>query len=183
MTETPHVRPHLVLIDGSNIVFRAFHAIRSLSNSKGEPTNAVFGFVQMIRSVLDKLAPSHVAVAFDPKGGTFRNEIFPDYKGHRPPMPEDLVPQWPIILEVTRAFRFPLLEIAGYEADDVIATLARQASAQGWQVTIVSGDKDLMQLVGGHVVQLDTMKDARYDAEGSRASGGWGQIVFATCWR
>ncbi|OIO55841.1 MAG: DNA polymerase I [Alphaproteobacteria bacterium CG_4_10_14_0_2_um_filter_63_37] len=172
MTETPHVRPHLVLIDGSNIVFRAFHAIRSLSNSKGEPTNAVFGFVQMIRSVLDKLAPSHVAVAFDPKGGTFRNEIFPDYKGHRPPMPEDLVPQWPIILEVTRAFRFPLLEIAGYEADDVIATLARQASAQGWQVTIVSGDKDLMQLVGGHVVQLDTMKDARYDAEGVK--GKWG---------
>jgi DNA polymerase I len=156
--------PHLVLIDGPNYVFRAFHAIRHLSNSKGEPTNAVFGYVQMLRSVLDKLQPTHVAVAFDPKDGSFRNAIYPEYKAHRPPMPQELAMQWPRVWDVTRAFRFPLICLDNFEADDVITTLARRAAAQGWEVTIVSSDKDLMQLVGGHIHMLDTMKGVTYDA-------------------
>ncbi len=156
--------PHLVLIDGPNYVFRAFHAVRHLTNSRGEPTNAVFGYVQMLRSVLDKLKPTHVAVAFDPKDGTFRNAIYPEYKAHRPPMPEELAVQWPRVWEVTRAFRFPLICLDNYEADDVITTLARRGADAGWDVTIVSSDKDLMQLVGGHVHMLDTMKNITYDA-------------------
>ncbi len=158
--------PHLALIDGPNYVFRAFHAVRHLSNAKGEPTNAVFGYVQMLRSVLDKLQPTHVAVAFDPKGGNFRNEIYPDYKAHRPPMPEELAMQWPKVWEVTRAFRLPLICIDNFEADDVITTLARRAEKAGWEVTIVSSDKDLMQLVGGQVHMLDTMKGTTYDPAG-----------------
>ncbi|MDT8376845.1 MAG: DNA polymerase I [Mariprofundaceae bacterium] len=155
--------PHLVLIDGPNYVFRAFHAVRHLSNSRGEPTNAVFGYVQMLRSVLGKLAPTHVAVAFDPKGGTFRNEMYAEYKAHRPPMPEELAAQWPKVLEITRAFNFPLICIENYEADDVIATLAKQAEKEGWDVTIVSTDKDLMQLVNARIHTLDTMKNIEYD--------------------
>ncbi|MES0371456.1 MAG: DNA polymerase I [Mariprofundaceae bacterium] len=155
--------PHLVLIDGPNYVFRAFHAVRQLSNSKGEPTNAVFGYVQMLKSILGRLAPTHVAVAFDPKGGTFRNKIYSEYKAHRPPMPEELAAQWPKVLEVTKAFNLPLICIENYEADDVIATLAIEADKEGWDVTIVSTDKDLMQLVNSRVHMLDTMKDIEYD--------------------
>ena len=155
--------PHLVLIDGPNYVFRAFHAVRHLSNSRGEPTNAVFGYVQMLKSILERLAPTHVAVAFDPKGGTFRNEMYSEYKAHRPPMPEELAAQWPKVLEVTRAFNLPLICIENYEADDVIATLAKQAEVEGWDVTIISTDKDLMQLVNERIHTLDTMKDIEYD--------------------
>ncbi len=154
---------HLVLIDGPNYVYRAFHAVRHLSNSKGEPTNAVFGYVQMLRSVLDKLKPTHVAVAFDPKDGSFRNAIYPEYKAHRPPMPQELAMQWPRVWEVTRAFNFPLICLDNYEADDVITTLARRGADAGWDVTIVSSDKDLMQLVGGRIHMLDTMKNVTYD--------------------
>ncbi|MDX8412257.1 MAG: DNA polymerase I, partial [Mariprofundaceae bacterium] len=156
--------PHLALIDGPNYVFRAFHAIRHLSNSRGEPTNAVYGYVQMLRSILNELKPSHVAVAFDPKGGTFRNDLYPAYKAHRPPMPEDLAVQWPHVWAVTQALNFPLICIDNFEADDVIATLARQAEERGWDVTIVSSDKDLMQLVGDRIHMLDTMKSIRFDA-------------------
>ena len=159
----PNTKNHLVLIDGPNYVFRAFHAVRHLSNSKGEPTNAVFGYVQMLKSVLSRLTPTHVAVAFDPKGGTFRNEMYSEYKAHRPPMPEELAAQWPKVLEVTEAFNLPLICIQNYEADDVIATLAKQAEAEGWDVTIVSTDKDLMQLVNEHIHTLDTMKNIEYD--------------------
>ncbi len=159
----PKPTNHLVLIDGPNYVFRAFHAVRHLSNSKGEPTNAVFGYVQMLRSVLGKLAPTHVAVAFDPKGGSFRNDIYSEYKAHRPPMPEELATQWPKVLEITEAFNLPLICIENYEADDVIATLATQAEEEDWDVTIVSTDKDLMQLVNGRIHLLDTMKNIEYD--------------------
>ncbi|MDX8404368.1 MAG: DNA polymerase I [Mariprofundaceae bacterium] len=155
--------PHLVLIDGPNYVFRAFHAVRHLSNSKGEPTNAIFGYVQMLKSILGRLAPTHIAVAFDPKGGTFRNEMYSEYKAHRPPMPEELSAQWPKVLEVTKAFNLPLICIENYEADDVIATLAIEAEKEGWDVTIVSTDKDLMQLVNSRIHMLDTMKDIEYD--------------------
>jgi len=155
--------PHLVLIDGPNYVFRAFHAVKhNLSNSKGQPTNAVFGYVQMVRSILKDLSPTHVAVLFDPKGGTFRNQMYAEYKAHRPPMPEDLAAQWDYIYEVTDAFNFARICVQNYEADDVIATLARQAEAKDWDVTIVSTDKDLMQLVGDKIWMLDTMRRKEY---------------------
>ncbi|MDQ6953373.1 MAG: DNA polymerase I [Mariprofundaceae bacterium] len=158
--------PHLVLIDGPNYVFRAFHAVKhNLSNSKGQPTNAVFGYVQMLRGILKDLSPTHVAVIFDPKGGTFRNEMYAEYKAHRPPMPEDLVPQWQAVFDVTDAFNIARICVDHYEADDVIATLAKQAEAKDWDVTIVSTDKDLMQLVSAKVWMLDTMRHKEYGIE------------------
>ena len=167
--------PHLVLIDGPNYVFRAFHAVRhNLSNSKGEPTNAVFGYVQMLRSILKDLSPTHVAVVFDPKGGTFRNRIYPDYKAHRPPMPEDLAVQWPFVFDVTDAFKLNRICIEDFEADDVIATLARQAEARGWDVTMVSTDKDLMQLVNERIWMLDTMRKKDYGPEEVKEKWGVG---------
>jgi len=167
--------PHLVLIDGPNYVFRAFHAIRhNLSNSRGEPTNAVFGYVQMLRSILKELKPTHIAVAFDPKGGTFRNEIYSEYKAHRPPMPEELAAQWPSVFEITDGFRLNRICIDNYEADDVIATLARQAEARGWDVTIVSTDKDLMQLVNGRIWMLDTMRGKSYGPDEVKEKWGVG---------
>ena len=167
--------PHLVLIDGPNYVFRAFHAIRhNLSNSRGEPTNAVFGYVQMLRSILKELNPTHIAVAFDPKGGTFRNEIYTEYKAHRPPMPEELATQWPWVFDITDGFRLNRICIDNYEADDVIATLARQAEARGWDVTIVSTDKDLMQLVDERIWMLDTMRKKDYGPDEVREKWGVG---------
>jgi len=167
--------PHLVLIDGPNYVFRAFHAVRhNLSNSKGEPTNAVFGYVQMLRSILKDQSPTHVAVVFDPKGGSFRNAMYAEYKAHRPPMPEELAAQWPRIFEVTEGFNLPLLCVDNYEADDVIATLARQAEAIGWDVTIVSTDKDLMQLVSDRIWMLDTMRRKEYGVEEVKEKWGVG---------
>jgi len=155
--------PHLVLIDGPNYVFRAFHAVKhNLSNSKGQPTNAVFGYVQMIRGIVKDLSPTHVAVVFDPKGGTFRNEMYKEYKAHRPPMPEDLAAQWQYVFDVTDGFNLPRVCVQNYEADDVIATLARQAEAKDWDVTVVSTDKDLMQLVGDKIWMLDTMRRKEY---------------------
>ncbi|MBF0282389.1 MAG: DNA polymerase I [Zetaproteobacteria bacterium] len=172
MNQAAKSPPHLVLIDGPNYVFRAFHAIRHLTTKAGRPTNAIYGYVQMLRSVLEKLQPSHVAVAFDPKGGTFRNRIYSEYKSHRPPMPEELAEQWPVVIEVTQAFNFPLICIDNYEADDVIATLAQQAEKQGFRVTIVSTDKDLMQLVNDNIHMLDTMKDQHYDREAVKVKWG-----------
>ncbi|MDQ6975792.1 MAG: DNA polymerase I [Mariprofundaceae bacterium] len=167
--------PHLVLIDGPNYVFRAFHAVKhNLSNSKGEPTNAIFGYVQMLRSILDRLTPTHVAVVFDPKGGTFRNTLYADYKAHRPPMPEELAVQWPRVFEVTDAFRLPRICVENYEADDVIATLAGQAERRGWDVTIVSTDKDLMQLISDRVWMLDTMRNKEYGSEEVKEKWGVG---------
>ena len=167
--------PHLVLIDGPNYVFRAFHAVRhNLTNSRGEPTNAVFGYVQMLRSILKDLSPTHVAVAFDPRGGTFRNQMYADYKAHRPPMPEELVPQWQYVFDITDAFKLNRICIENYEADDVIATLATQADKRGWDVTIVSTDKDLMQLVNKRVWMLDTMKRREYGIEEVKERWGVG---------
>jgi len=167
--------PHLVLIDGPNYVFRAFHAVRhNLTNSKGEPTNAVFGYVQMLRSILKDLSPTHVSVVFDPKGGTFRNRMYPAYKAHRPPMPEDLAAQWPAVFELTDAFHLNRICIDDYEADDVIATLAKQAEAKGWDVTMVSTDKDLMQLINPRIWMLDTMRKKDYGPEEVKEKWGVG---------
>jgi len=167
--------PHLVLIDGPNYVFRAFHAVKhNLTNSRGEPTNAVFGYVQMLRSILKSLSPTHVAVAFDPKGGTFRNQMYADYKAHRPPMPEDLASQWKPVHDITDAFKLNRICIENYEADDVIATLARQAEVRGWDVTIVSTDKDLMQLISDKVWMLDTMRKKDYGTDEVKEKWGVG---------
>lgn len=170
MTDQPK---RLYLIDGSSYIYRAYFAIRHLSNSKGMATNAIFGFTNMLLKVMREHAPDHLAVVFDARGPTFRKEIYPEYKANRAAMPEDLVPQIPRIKELVRAFNLPALELQGYEADDIIATLAKKHAAQGLEVTIVSGDKDLMQVVSEQVRMLDTMKDKIYGpAEVAERFGG-----------
>jgi len=153
----------LYLIDGSGFIFRAYHALPPLTRkSDGLPVGAVAGFCNMLHKMLMGFGtggPTHLAVIFDYSGKSFRNEIYPDYKAHRPPAPEDLVPQFPLIREAVVAFGIPSVEMEGYEADDLIATYARQAAEAGATVTIVSSDKDLMQLVGGGVEMLDPMKN------------------------
>ncbi|MEA3361762.1 MAG: DNA polymerase I [Thermodesulfobacteriota bacterium] len=146
------------LIDGSSYIYRAYFAIRHLSNSKGEATNAVYGFTNMLLTLLREEKPDRVAVIFDAKGPTFRKELYPEYKANRSAMPEDLVPQIPLIKSIVRAFNLPALELSGYEADDIIATLAKRYADQGLDITVVTGDKDLMQIVGERVRLLDTMK-------------------------
>ena len=161
---------HVYLIDGSGYIFRAYHALPPLTRSDGTPVGAVQGFCNMLWKLLEDLKgedePSHLAVIFDYSGKSFRNDIYPDYKAHRPPAPEDLVPQFPLIRDATRAFGTPCIEMEGFEADDLIATYARQAEAKGAKVTIVSSDKDLMQLVGDKVTMFDTMKNRRIDPDG-----------------
>ncbi|SHI90314.1 DNA polymerase I [Malonomonas rubra DSM 5091] len=147
------------LVDGSSYIYRAYYAIRHLSNSKGEATNAVYGFTNMLLNLVRDEKPDKLAVVFDAKGPTFRKELYPEYKANRSAMPEDLVPQVPIIKEVVRAFNMPALEQAGVEADDIIATLAKQYADQGLDVVVVTGDKDLMQIVSERVCLLDTMKN------------------------
>jgi len=156
----------IYLIDGSAYIHRAYHAMGGLSNSKGFPTGAVFGFTNMIVKTLKDKSPKHIAVAFDAKGPTFRHEKYPDYKANRPSMPEDLRLQIPKIHEIVEAYRLPSLSIPGFEADDIIATLSRQAADRGWEVVIVSADKDLMQLVGEKVSMWDPQRDTVYDAAG-----------------
>ncbi len=153
------------LIDASSFIFRAFYAVRPLSNKEGLPTNAVFGFANMILKVLEELRPTHIAVVYDTKTPSFRKEMFADYKANRSAMPEDLVPQLPFIKQFVEALGLPGFEREGFEADDVIATLADRAahlSAETTDVCIVSSDKDLMQLVNGHIYLYDTMKEQRY---------------------
>ncbi|MCP3953275.1 MAG: DNA polymerase I [Desulfobacterales bacterium] len=153
------------LIDGSAYIYRAYHAIRNLSSSKGLPTNAVFGFARMLISLMETKAPEYLAICFDVKGPTFRHEIYPEYKANRPPMPEDLVEQIPWIKKVVAAFRIPVVEVQGYEADDLIGTLAQQAGKAGFEVVMVTGDKDFMQLVTDKNVIWDPMKDKTIDRE------------------
>src|SRR5215210_1624658 len=160
MTETT-ARPRLYLIDGYSNIFRAFYAIRNLSNSRGEPTNAVYGFVTMLRKLLREDKPDLVGVALD-IGKTFRNEKFEDYKANRTPMPEDLQSQIPWIRRTLEAYRIPALELQGYEADDVLGSIACRATDQGYDVVLVSADKDLMQLVNPHVSLFHTGRDKLY---------------------
>jgi DNA polymerase-1 len=162
---------HLHLIDGSAFIFRAYHALPPLTRkSDGLPVGAVSGFVNMLQRYVEGNsgpdAATHVAVIFDYSGKSFRNDLYPLYKAQRPPAPEDLVPQFPLTREATRAFNIACHEVEGFEADDIIATLARQAREAGGRVTIVSSDKDLMQLVGGGVEMLDPMKNKRIDRDG-----------------
>ena len=161
----PRVR--LYLVDGSGFIFRAFHALPPLTRkTDGLPVGAVAGFCNMLWKLLVDMkaqedAPTHLAVIFDHSERTFRNELYPQYKAHRPPPPEDLVPQFPLVREATKAFGVPCLELPGYEADDLIAAYACKVRDLGGEVVIVSSDKDLMQLVGPQVAMLDTMKNLR----------------------
>lgn len=162
---------HLHLIDGSAFIFRAYHALPPLTRkSDGLPIGAVSGFCNMLFKIVEDSkgdeAPTHVAVIFDYSGKSFRNDIYNKYKANRPPAPEDLVPQFPLTREATRAFNIPCIEVEGFEADDIIATLACRGREAGGRVTIVSSDKDLMQLVGDGVDMLDPMKNKLIDRDG-----------------
>ena len=149
----------IYLIDGTAYIYRAYHAIRGLNNSRGLPTNAIFGFTRMLIKLMDDRSPQYITMFFDAKGPTFRHEMYTDYKANRPPMPEDMVVQLPYIKEVTAAFNLPIMEMAGYEADDLIGTAARQAEKKGYSVVIVTGDKDFMQLITDNTIIWDPMKD------------------------
>ncbi len=162
----------LYLVDGSGYIYRAFYAIRSLSNRQGVPTNAVFGFARMLIKLLREKKPHLLGIAFDTDTDNFRHEIYSEYKATRDAKPEDLVPQFPLIHELVNAMEIPLLAHTRYEADDIIATLAHQGVARGYEVVIVSADKDLMQLVGDHVLMYDPMKDQTFDRAGVIAKFG-----------
>lgn len=157
-------RSRLYLVDGSTYIFRAFFAVRGLTNREGVPVNAVYGFTSMLLKLIKDEKPDYLAVVFDKSGKTFRSDIYPEYKAHRPPPPPDLIPQFELVREVTRAFNIPALEMASFEADDILGTLAQQGVKAGMDVTIVSTDKDLMQLVQPGCTMLDTMKNIRYSA-------------------
>ncbi len=156
----------LYLIDTPNIIFRAYHALPPLTNSRGFPTSAVHGVANMLLKLLREHKPDAVVAAYDPSTPTFRDAMFSEYKGTRKETPSDLTVQFPVVRRMLDGFRIPQFELEGFEADDVIASLACTARDAGWKVVIVSSDKDLMQLVGGSVFQLDTMKDKYYDRDG-----------------
>jgi DNA polymerase-1 len=162
-------RNTLVLVDGSSYLYRAFHALPPLSNSKGEPTGAVYGVLNMLAKLVKEYAPERIAVVFDAPGRTFRDELFAEYKAHRPPMPDDLRAQIAPLLEAVEAQGLPLLRIEGVEADDVIGTLARRGVGAGLQVVISTGDKDMAQLVDGQLKLVNTMTDTTLDRAGVKA--------------
>ncbi|MFH1035892.1 MAG: DNA polymerase I [Pseudomonadota bacterium] len=152
-------RPVLFLLDASSYIHRAFHAVRGLTTSQGVPTNAVFGFTQMLLKVLKDAQPSHLAVVYDAKGPTFRHHIYPAYKANRPPLDPALKTQMPLVRQLVTALNLPAVEMEGLEADDLMASLAARAVERGFDVVLVSGDKDLFQLVSPHVSMWDTMKE------------------------
>ena len=160
---------HLFLVDGSGFIFRAFFArgvsSSAMTRSDGTPTNAVYIYTRMLRKLIDDTEADHIAVIFDTSRKSFRNDIYADYKAHRPPPPDDLIPQFALVREATEALNVPAIELPGYEADDLIATYARQAADAGAEVTIVSSDKDLMQLVDDRITMFDAMKNVRIGRE------------------
>jgi DNA polymerase-1 len=162
----------LYLIDISSYFYRAFHALPDLSNSQGVPTNATLGVTTMLLKVLRERQPQHLALVFDAKGPTFRHHLYKEYKAHRPPMPEALVNQLPYIRKIIDALKLPSLEYEGYEADDLIGTLVHRARAEGFEVEIISGDKDLLPLVRDGVDMWDPMKGVRYDLAAIRQKFG-----------
>jgi DNA polymerase I len=159
---------HLYLVDGSGYIFRAYHRLPPLTNIRGEPVGAVYGYTTMLWKLAEALhkadGPTHMAVILDKSSKTFRNDLYDKYKAQRPPPPEDLVPQFPMIRDATRAFSLPCIETEGLEADDIIACYAKAALARGWQVTVVSSDKDLMQLIQPGLDLYDTMNNRRINA-------------------
>ena len=148
----------LCLIDGSGYIFRAFYALPPMTRPDGVSVNAVYGFTNMMMNLLKENSTSHLVVVFDAARKNFRNLIYPKYKANRTDPPEDLIPQFPLIRLACDALNVPHIEMEGYEADDLIATYARHATEQGWQVTVISGDKDLMQLMNSQVSLYDPMK-------------------------
>src|SRR6476646_5394033 len=168
---TTPARPHLYLVDGSRYIFRAYHRLPPLTNRHGTPAGAVYGYTTMLWKLADGLTkadgPTHMAVILDASEQTHRNQMYEQYKAHRPPPPEDLVPQFPLIRVATRAFSIPCIEEAGLEADDIIACYVTAAKQANWKVTIVSSDKDLMQLIDedAGIDMLDTMNDRRIGRE------------------
>jgi DNA polymerase-1 len=164
--------PPLVLVDGSSYLFRAFHALPPLSNTKGEPTGATVGVINMLRKLIADYQPEFMAVVFDAPGKTFRDDLYPEYKANRPPMPDELREQIEPTLDIIRAMGLPLLIIDNVEADDVIGTLARQATEQGRETLVSTGDKDMAQLVNPHVTLINTMTDTLLDEAGVQAKFG-----------
>jgi len=158
-------RAIIYLVDGNLYIHRAYHAIKHLSNSKGFPTNAILGFAKMILRLFDEKRPKYMAIAFDAKGPTFRHKLYKDYKATRPPMPEDLVMQLPYIKAIVKGLNVKMIEKMGYEADDIIGTLARISEEKDFHVVIVTGDKDFRQLISPQISLWDTMKDRLTDYE------------------
>ncbi len=166
------MKPDYILVDGSSYLFRAYHALPPLTNAHGEATGAIYGVVNMLRRLHRDYPGAQVVVVFDPPGKTFRDDLYPEYKAHRPPMPDDLREQIEPLLDVIRAMGLPLIIEPGFEADDVIGTLAEQGRAGGHEVLISTGDKDMAQLVGPHITLVNTMTDTVMDAEGVFAKFG-----------
>jgi DNA polymerase-1 len=164
MTERPRADRTIFLIDGTNNLYRAFHAIRELSNSQGLPTNAIYGFTGMLRKLMKDFDPRYMAVVFDTPEPTFRHEAYPEYKAHRPETPDSLIVQIPWVKRVLEVLRVPAIECPGWEADDIIGTLADRAARQGMQAVIVATDKDLLQLVGEGVSYFNPVKEQLLDA-------------------
>src|ERR1700736_2248675 len=165
-SRTPRKSDHVFLVDGSSYIYRAFHALPPLTRkSDGLQLGAVYGFCGMLWKLLRDMKPeerpTHLAVVFDKSERTFRNEMYPDYKAHGPDAPDDLIPQFPLVREAVLAFDLPSIEQLGFEADDLIATYVREACEVRASATIVSSDKDLMQLVNDGVTMYETMKDRR----------------------
>ncbi len=159
-------KPPLVLVDGSSYLFRAFHALPPLENSKGQATGAIYGVINMLNKLVEEYRPEHIAVVFDAKGKTFRNDLYEEYKAHRPPMPDELRSQIEPLYEIVEALGYPMIIVPGVEADDVIGTYAKQASEQKIDTLISTGDKDLAQLVNPHVTLINTMNNLVMDETG-----------------
>ena len=176
---TQQQTPPVVLVDGSSYLFRAYHALPPLMTSKSHPTGAIKGVISMIRKLEQDFPGSKMVVVFDAKGKTFRNDLYEDYKATRPPMPDDLAMQIQPIHDMVRAMGLPLLIVSGVEADDVIGTLAHEATSKGIDVVVSTGDKDMAQLVSDHVTLINTMTDTRMDRDGVVEKFGIGpeQIV------
>lgn len=156
----------LILVDGSSYLYRAFHALPPLANSRGEPTGAVYGVINMLRKLITDYQPEHIAIIFDAKGKTFRDDIYPEYKSHRPPMPDDLIAQIEPLHHIIQAMGLPLLMIDGVEADDVIGTLAKSATQNEMKTIISTGDKDIAQMVNDKITLVNTMTNTQLDPEG-----------------
>ena len=163
---TEQKTPPVVLVDGSSYLFRAFHALPPLTTSKNHPTGAIKGVISMLRRLEQDFPGSKVVVVFDAKGKTFRHDMYEEYKANRPPMPEDLAMQIEPIHNIVKAMGLPLLIVPGVEADDVIGTLAHEATSKGIDVVVSTGDKDMAQLVSDHVTLINTMTETAMDRDG-----------------
>ena len=167
----------LILVDGSSYFYRAYHALPPLTNSKGQPTGAIYGVANMIKRLLKDYQPNNIAVIFDAKGKTFRDDLYPKYKATRKETPEDLKCQFDPLIAILKAMGLPLLIIEGVEADDVIGTLAHMASLKAQKVIISTGDKDMAQLVNEHVSLINTMTNQVLDVSGVKAKFGEAPLV------